>query len=101
MRKWKIWYDDGSTSEGVTEEDWDKLPRHGVLLVNFFREKDRVVHMGFDYYWYEEGQVKSCQRVDFDRYLERPLGIKCVKFGRWGADNIWIKAHDEACATRK
>lgn len=100
MIKFKIWYDDGNSYEGVSEEDWERLPRHGVQIVKSFREKDCVTHAGMDYYFFEDDTIKSVQRVDLDRYLERTQGIKCVKFGRWSADVIWQKAHKEAYGTK-
>ncbi len=95
--KWIIWYDDASIWTGPTEIDWEGAPRHGVLIVKEIERKPNdLVHMGGDYYWFEEGQVKSCRHRDIDRYLIRPQGIRCVKFGRWGADDVWLKAHNEA-----
>ncbi len=97
MPAWRIWYDDGSVHEGASAAEWDALPRHGLLIV---KETGRgggdLVHMGLDYYWLEDGAVRSCQRADLDRYLERPRGLARVKFGRWARDDVWQKAHDEA-----
>ena len=92
-----IWYDDGAVRKGSTEEDWESFPKHGVLFVKEpNRKPNSLVHMGMDYYWLEGGQVLSCNRMDVDRYLERPQGMRCVKFGRWGLDSLWKKFHDEA-----
>ena len=97
MSHWRLWYDDGSVHEGASDDAWQALPRHGVVIV---RELGRggpdLVHMGLDYYWLEDGQVRSCSRADLDRYLERPRGLAQVKFGRWASDHIWQRAHDEA-----
>lgn len=97
MPRWRIWYDDGAVHEGAGAEAWEALPRHGVLIV---RELGRggadLVHMGLDYYWLEDGAVRSCSRADLDRYLERPRGLARVKFGRWASDRIWQQVHDEA-----
>ena len=97
MSHWRVWYDDGSMHEGAGDEAWEALPRHGVAIV---RELDRagpdLLHMGLDYYWLEDGQVRSCSRADIDRYLERPRGLTQVKFGRWASDHIWQQAQNEA-----
>ena len=97
MSHWRVWYDDGSDHEGAGDGAWQALPRHGVLIVREFgRAGPDLLHMGLDYYWLEDGQVRSCSRADLDRYLERPRGLAQVKFGRWASDHIWQQAHDEA-----
>ena len=98
MKVCRIFYDDGTVHEGAaTEEWWESLPRHGVIIVKETeRAPNDLVHMGMDYYWLEDGEVKSCNRADLDRYLERARGLRCVKFGRWAADTLWQAAHDDA-----
>ena len=97
MTHWRIWYDDGSMHEGAGDDAWRALPRHGVQIVRELgRAGNDLVHMGLDYYWLEDGQVRSCSRADLDRYLERPRGLAQVKFGRWASDHIWQQVHDEA-----
>ena len=87
LPRWRIWYDDESVIPGKTEREWEAAPRHGVLFI----KHNRLTHMGLDYYWLENGTVKSCNRMDVDRYLERPQGIRCVKFGRWADNYVWEK----------
>ncbi len=73
------------------------VPHDGVLIVlESEREPNKLVHMGMDYYFFEEGQVKSCQRADLDRYLRRLEGVRNIKFGRWASDKIWEQVHSEA-----
>jgi hypothetical protein len=97
MAVWKVWFDNGTCSTGKTKEEWEALPRHGVLIVKeFFEDETSMYHMGLDYYFYEEGCIKSCNRNDIDRYLERPQGLQCVKFGRWGDTYTWEAAKKEA-----
>ena len=85
---WKIWYDDGSEVGGSTVDEWDAHPKHGVQIVKGLG----LYHMGLDYYWYERGEIKSCNRMDVDRYLERSIGMQHVKFGRWADNHVWEKA---------
>ena len=92
---WRIWYDDNSSVSGCCEKSWNQAPRDGVLVVMESGDR-KIVHMGCDYYWFENGTVKSCNPKDLDRYLRRPEGLKNVKFGRWADNDIWQKAHDEA-----
>ena len=87
----RIWYDDESSNDCRSEEEWNALPKHGVLYVRH----NNINHMGLDYYWMEEDTIKSCNRSDIDRYLERSQGIKCVKFGRWASDYVWEKVQKE------
>ncbi len=97
--RWRIWFDNGTCSAGADEKDWEALPRHGVLIVKEFFEDDKaLIHMGLDYYFYEEGGIKSCSRMDIDRYLERPQGLRCVKFGRWGDNYTWENARKQTKA---
>jgi hypothetical protein len=97
MSHWRVWYDDGTNHEGASEAAWRALPRHGVLIVREMgRNGNDLVHMGLDYYWLEDGQVRSCSRADLDRYLERPRGLAQVIFGRWASDHIWQQVQDEA-----
>jgi hypothetical protein len=97
MTHWRVWYDDGSMHEGASDDAWQTLPRHGVQIVRELgRAGNDLVHMGLDYYWLEDGAVRSCSRADLDRYLERPRGLAQVKFGRWASDHIWQQVHDEA-----
>lgn len=95
--RWRIWYDDGTELGGCDEQDWEAFPRHGVLIVREYQPV-RLYHMGLDYYWLEGGSVKSCSRMDIDRYLERPQGIRCVKFGRWANQYTWEQVHEKAKA---
>ncbi|MHA1951133.1 MAG: hypothetical protein ACW99G_23070 [Candidatus Thorarchaeota archaeon] len=91
--RWKIWYDDENSYTGETTRDWDALPKHGVIYV----KEGGLIHMGLDYYFMEEdGSIKSCNRMDIDRYLERDQGIKHVKFGRWADNYVWEKVSKEA-----
>lgn len=92
LGRWRIWFDDGSSHAGTTVEKWNALPKHGVLYV----KHNRINHMGLDYYWIEDDTVKSCNRMDIDRYLERDDGIRNVKFGRWASNYIWERVHQEA-----
>jgi hypothetical protein len=85
MTGFRIWYDNEKKFEGVGVEEWNALPKHGVLVVL----DNKLWHMGNDYYWYEGGQVKSCRRTDIDMYLERDDGIRNVKFGRWADHHVW------------
>ena len=94
MHPWRIWYDDGACHDGASAAEWDALPRHGVLIVKEITAGR--VHMGLEYYWCEDGEIRSCGRPDLDRYLERPRGLARVKFGRWAPERIWQAAHDEA-----
>ncbi len=97
MPHWRVWYDDGTNHDGVSDDAWQALPRHGVLIVRAFgRGGPDLLHMGLDYYWLEDGQVRSCSRADIDRYLERPRGLAQVIFGRWASGHIWQQVHDEA-----
>lgn len=91
----KIWYDDGNTVTGETEEDWNSFDRDGVLIVREYGER-RSVYMGCDYYWFENKNIKSCNPKDLHGYLRRSEGLKNVKFGRWADNDVWKKAHDEA-----
>jgi len=103
MYHWKIWYDDGSSHEGKTFAEWEAISKQGVLIVKEFRPKPKsnMIHMGCDYYWFEEclkrpncGQIKSTNQIG--PYLIRPRGIRGVKLGRWADEEIWDKAHEEA-----
>lgn len=95
MSKWAVRFDDDSEEHhGCSVEDWNNLPKHGVLWVREF-EPVSLIHMGLDYYWWEGGTVKSCSRPDIDRYLERTDGIRNVKFGRWADQYIWETAHED------
>ncbi len=94
--RWRIWYDDDSYFSGTTEKEWDSLPRHGVLIVRQKEPNGWIVHMGLDYYWLEYDTIKSCNRNDIDRYLERACGIRCVKFGRWANNHVWERVHKES-----
>ena len=97
---WRILYDAAPLAQGYTEQEWDFFPQHGVLFVRQDRhDNNPLVHIGMDYYWLENGQVKSCNARDLDRYLERRQGLRCIKFGRWADDAVWEKAHAEAMKT--
>ena len=91
---WKIWYDNGSTVTGVTEEEWNTFDRDGILIIREYGPN--TVHMGCDYYFFENGTVKACSLKDLHGYLRRPEGLKNVKFGIWTDDKMWKKVHDEA-----
>lgn len=90
---WRIWYDTGDSCEGGSETEWNVAPRQGVLIV---KESKGLNHMGCDYYWFENGNVKSCAPKDLDRYLIRDQGLRNVKLGRWADDSVWNKALEEA-----
>lgn len=87
MTGFRIWYDNEGRFDGYGEDEWNALPKHGVLVVL----DSQLWHMGNDYYWYEGGQIKSCRRTDIDMYLERTEGIRSVKFGRWADHHVWHK----------
>lgn len=70
-----------------------------LIVKEMERQPNNLVHMGMDYYFFEQCQVKSCNRKDIDRYLRRPAGLRNVKFGRWASDEIWERAHNEAMVT--
>ena len=90
MADWCIWYDDNTEVKGSTVDEWDAAQKHGVLIVKSISPS--LYHMGLDYYWFERGEIKSCNRMDIDRYLERHQGLQHVKFGRWGDNHVWEKA---------
>jgi len=87
MTGFRIWYDDEQKVDGIGVDEWNALPKHGVLVVL----DSQLWHMGNDYYWYEGDQVKSCRRTDIDMYLERTDGIRNMKFGRWADHHVWQK----------
>lgn len=92
---WKIWYDDRSVVSGFCVSGWNNAARDGVLIVREYGEKASV-YMGCDYYWFENGRVKSCNPKDLHSYLRRSEGLRNVKFGRWADDDIWKKVKAEA-----
>lgn len=93
--RWRIWFDDRSSIAGCCEKNWNEAPRDGILIVREYGDHP-LVHMGMDYYWFENGRVKSCNPKDLHGYLRRPEGLRNVKFGRWADDDIWKKARNEA-----
>ena len=93
---WKIWYDDDTTVAGATEEEWSSYNRDGILIIREYGYKSPLVHMGMDYYWFENSQIMSCNLKDLHGYLRRLEGLKNVKFGRWCNNDLWKKVHDEA-----
>ena len=93
--KWKIWYDDGTSHTGTTEDEWNVFVRDGILIVKEYGGCN-IIHMGMDYYWFENGSIKSCNPKDLHGYLRRPEGLKNMKFGRWTDNKVWEKVHKEA-----
>ena len=63
MTRFKAWYDDGSTHEGI---DWDfaALPDDGFLACALvFDDGTRRLISGNDYYWIEIGRASCRERV--------------------------------------
>ena len=92
---WKIWYDDGTSFTGVTEEDWNSFSTHGIIQAKEFNRPDKpnLIHHGLNYYFFEGGQIISTN--DIALYIIRSQGVKSVKIGRWANNYIWDKAVEE------
>lgn len=91
---WKIWYDDGSSIVGETEEDWNLYPIHGIIMAKEFRpDISDLIHQGLDYYFFEDSQIISTN--DIVLYAIRPQGVKNVKVGRWCNNYIYEQAVKE------
>ena len=94
MYSWKVWYDDGTSFIGSTEEEWIVLPTHGIIQAKEFRPNTSdLIHQGLDYYFFEDGQIISTN--DIALYAIRPQGVKSVKVGRWCNNYIYEQAVKE------
>jgi hypothetical protein len=84
---WCIWYDDGTTLEGVDSADAAQAPGAGVVCVaqpnvlSHGAQQTQVLE-GFDWYLWEENQWHVSNAWGLYRYLTKP-GYKVVKMGGW------------------
>ena len=91
---WKAWYDDEVFYIGSTQEDWDKIPTHGIIQVKEYRpDESDLIHHGLDYFWFENGQIISTNKLE--NYAMRIQGVKSVKIGRWAHNYIYEQAVKE------
>jgi hypothetical protein len=92
VSRWRLWYDDGSTVEGATQEEWDAAPCDGVIYGMMFFSDGTAAHLsGMDLYWsrdFGDGAVFA-HDSDRDGLLRR---LRFVKWGRWTT----LAKHDKA-----
>ena len=59
---WRCWYDDGSTHQGVTFDDWCKLPKTNCLVKMVYYCDDTKQIQTADW-WYEVAHEKGVIRA--------------------------------------
>ncbi len=76
--RWRIYYDDGSTYEGESEEDAVKAPPLGVQVIYV----DNGVTTGRDMYLWKGGRFWGCDEAGMWDYLFNYPEPKKILFGR-------------------
>ena len=87
--QWRIWYDDETVFEGA----WKDAPSNGVLFIEDWIGKTKLVHMGSDYYLMRDGTIMSFRLADLHQHLVLGLDAGSIKFGRWTSNDVWQRIH--------
>ena len=104
MRRWCVWYSDGSTFDW-RDGDPEAAPGLGVVVIaqeggnhgspfTVSAESFKTVH-GYDWYIWSGGQWFATNLMGLTQYLGEP-GPKVVKLGRWVAEEVWLEAYRQA-----
>jgi len=83
--KWRIYYDDGGTCLGSTDQDALQAPTIGVQVIwneNPKRSRKGGIATGRDMYLYKGGKWWGCDEAGFWDYQFHWTGPKAVLFGR-------------------
>ena len=96
--RWKIWYADGTTKEGVRRTTWANAPSSGVVGVATRLGKDEhgrvlgAIAVGGDWYWWDEGGIDCGATGDgWKKWIpfDGPYGTKKdAKRGSWVEDDL-------------
>lgn len=79
---WKIYYDNESIFSS-SDGSWEDAPCHGIqVLVEFYDDDTRKLHIERDYYLLDEGKAYGTNNIH--PFLDKQ---KTIKFGRWSSDN--------------
>lgn len=93
-KKWKIWYDDGSTfsnEDGTPEE----APVDGILAILEKRANNTIMnHHANEYYYWTGENWFSGNLASLERWLRKELPN--LKYGRWTKDSIWKEVMKES-----
>ena len=83
---WRIYYDNGTTFSSV-DGTWNEAPGDGVqVVVEYYDDESREVHLARDYYIFDEGKTYGTNRLE--PWLHKH---NIVKFGRWSANGSFAQ----------
>jgi len=99
--RWKVWYADGTTKEGVRRTTWANAPDAGVVGVATRLGKDEYGRTlgryaaGGDWYWWSESGI-DCGGTGWDAGawigFDGPRGTrKDAKKGQWVTDEEYLR----------
>lgn len=103
--RWKVWYADGTTKEGVRRSTWEGAPKVGVVGVASRLGKDGYGRtlgryaLGGDWYWWDEDGI-DCGETTWNEStwikFDGPYGTKKdAKRGLWVSDELYAKVMSE------